>query len=323
MAKTDSFISVVVPLHNNGKIIEQFVRDLSKILEKYYYDYEILLVDAYSQDESSIIIDKMISEVQFIRYIRLSDAVDHEVVCAAGLENAIGDILVLINPENDPIDIIPKAVDKVLSGLDVLVGITSTKKNLFYNFMSTIFRNVIGSFIDYNIPKNATSFRVLSRRALLDILSKKKYLHQLFINISRTGYKIGDFAYLPVANKGRLYNRNLLTGFRKAMSVMVFNSTLPLRFINLFGVMGSFLGILISLFSLLLKLFTDIPVPGWTSLSLFISIQFSIMFLILFFYGEYMARLVDERWDQHEYNVLFEKQSSVMVNSNRWNIIKS
>ncbi len=320
MAIIECFVSVVVPLHNNGEIIERFLRDLVRTLEKTYSDYEILLVDASSQDETSIIIDKLISEIQYIRYIGLSDATDYEVVCAAGLENTIGDIMVLINPENDPVDIIPEAVEKVLSGSDVLVGIMSTKKNFPYNFMSSIFHNLIGRIINYNVPKNATTFRVLSRRALLDVLTNKKYLHQLFINISRTGYKIGEFTYSPIANKGRLPNRNLLTGFRKAMSVMVFNSTLPLRVINLFGVMGSLLGIIISLFSLLLKVFTNIPVPGWTSLSLFVSFQFSVMFLILFFYGEYLARLVDERWDQQEYNVVFEKYSSVMVNPNRWNI---
>jgi hypothetical protein len=138
--------------------------------------------------------------------------------------------------------------------------------------------------------------------------------------MSRTGYKTANFSYVYVSRKGILPQKNLLFGFRKALSVLVFNSTVPLRIMNVLGLMGSLLGVMISLFSLLLKLFTDIPVPGWTSLSLFVSVEFSIMFLILFFYGEYMARLVDEQKAQREYNVEFEKHSSVMTNINRWNV---
>jgi ABC-type dipeptide/oligopeptide/nickel transport system permease subunit len=102
---------------------------------------------------------------------------------------------------------------------------------------------------------------------------------------------------------------------------MVFNSTKPLRWISGLGVLGSMMAFSFSLYSLVIHYFKETVIEGWTTMVLFTSLLFMIMFIILAFLGEYLSRLLDDRNEQSDYTVSFEKNSSVMLNEKRENVI--
>jgi hypothetical protein len=68
------------------------------------------------------------------------------------------------------------------------------------------------------------------------------------------------------------------------------------------------------------NLINDHVTEGWTTTILFISFLFAILFTILAFFGEYLARLLNDRSEHKDYTAVFEKNSSVMQEVNRHNV---
>ena len=104
---------------------------------------------------------------------------------------------------------------------------------------------------------------------------------------------------------------------------MVFNSTKPLRWMSFLGIVGSLLAMIFSIYSLLIHLINDTVASGWTTTILFMSMLFAILFTMLSFFGEYLARLLNDRSEHKEYSVVYEQNSSVMLNENRNNVLFS
>lgn len=140
------------------------------------------------------------------------------------------------------------------------------------------------------------------------------------MRIAKSGYPQSTYSYSLIADNGKK-QRTLYQGIRQGIRLLIFNSTSPLRWMSGLGLMGSFLGFVFAAYSLLIRLFKDNVVEGWTTLVLFSSILFMLLFLILAFFGEYLGRLLDDRSEQHNYSVVYEKHSSVMVNENRCNVL--
>jgi polyisoprenyl-phosphate glycosyltransferase len=76
-----------------------------------------------------------------------------------------------------------------------------------------------------------------------------------------------------------------------------------------------------SIYSLLVHLINDTVASGWTTTILFMSMLFAILFTMLSFFGEYLSRLLNDRSEHKDYNVVYEKNSSVMLNENRSNVL--
>jgi hypothetical protein len=87
------------------------------------------------------------------------------------------------------------------------------------------------------------------------------------------------------------------------------------------GVLGSFSALLFAAYSLLINVVSGTVVEGWTTTILFMSLLFMLQFIMLAFFGEYLGRLLDEKNEQADYSVVFEKTSRVMVNKDRVNVL--
>lgn len=320
MNKTECFVSVVLPIYNQGKLLKKFLSELAPELESHYSHYEILLVDNHSTDNTIEVMDSIIKEVPYIRFLGLNDKCDFEILCAAGLENVIGDIIVLMDIRFDQISIVHTAISETLAGKEIIIGIDPGKKSFAYRVLSRIFHLVFAKLIHYRIPSDATLFRVMSRRALNAVLNRTRYLNHLFSDISQTEYPIETLTYSQVERDDAFSTKTALIGINKLLSILVFNSTALLRMVNLLGIFGSLLGVLISCYSLLIHFVKADVIEGWTTLTFFMSVQFSLLFIVLFFYGEYMARMIDEHKEGHEYTVQFEKHSSVMTDESYHNV---
>lgn len=87
------------------------------------------------------------------------------------------------------------------------------------------------------------------------------------------------------------------------------------------GFTGSFAAFLFGLYSILIHFIKGNVVEGWTTTILFMSSLFMVQFVMLALFGEYLGRLLDDRSEQADYSVVFEKTSAVMVNQNRVNVL--
>lgn len=318
MDKINNFVSVVSVLEGDSSKIDEYLKGLHKQLVANFDDYEIVLIDLSADDVLMSRLEKLLTEVPSIRYLKLAFGVHDDVALAAGMENAIGDFVVLHSEAEDPVDCIGSLVKLSLEGFDIVIGRSVQNQTFGYKFVRPLIRNML-KHIGYNVPRDATRLRCLSRRAVNAVTQTGRFHHQLYVRINNTGYPFTVFDYTQKNSDDR--KRTLRNGLMQGMHLLVFNSTKPLRWMSGLGVFGSFLAFSFSLYSLAVHYFKDTVIEGWTTMILFTSWLFMIMFIILAFLGEYLGRLLDERNEQSDYKVSFEKTSSVMLNENRENII--
>ncbi len=82
--------------------------------------------------------------------------------------------------------------------------------------------------------------------------------------------------------------------------------------------MASFL---LATYSVLIHLVSNNIVPGWTTVVLSMSMLFMFQFIMMAFFGEYLIRLLDDRRERGDYSIAFEKNSMVMVDQDRVNVM--
>ena len=73
--KTDRFVSVIAPLFNDEDVVENFIRETILILRENYTNYELVLVDDDSRDQTVERVSRLLSDYEGIRLIRLSRAI--------------------------------------------------------------------------------------------------------------------------------------------------------------------------------------------------------------------------------------------------------
>ena len=315
----DIFVSAVVVLTDKDQKLTEGLQNIQKTLESHFAHYELLVIDTENAGRDfSGEMDIFLKNVPKTRYIRLFNTLTDSVLFAAGLENAIGDIILaaplyLYNEKN-----ILQTVDLCCAGNDLVNGISPFKKSLLNRLGSWIFRKFFSRMIGCKVPSNNLPFRGVSRRLVNAALSMDHFHDFVFLRLSQAGGNHAPVILTDVSPEN--CKEKSLDSFSRAVSMLVFNTTTPLKFINILALFSSFAAFLFTLYTLVINFCKNNVVEGWTTLMLVISSLFFMLFLILTFIGEYLVRLVTDQGRKRCYNVIFEKHSSVMLDYNKLNI---
>ena len=320
--KSDSFVSVVLVQSQPLATLEVDLRRIQLELDEQYSDYEVVVIGqgtatVFTQQDEAVL-----QHTPSLRFIQMASRVQPDVAWAAALENAIGDFVVMYDPSADPVQAISESVAMCKSGFDVVVGVSKQSRTLAY----TIFRSMADGvlrLVDYDLPRNATGLRCLSRRAVNSVTCTGRFRHQLSMRIQKTGYPQAAYPYALRSTGQSVTPRSLVAGVGDLLRLLVFNSSRPLRWMSGLGLVGSCFAFLFAVYSLLIHLVKGHVVEGWTTTILFMSALFMIQFIVMSFFGEYLGRLLDERSEQADYSVVFEKNSAVMVNQDRVNVLNA
>ncbi len=320
-SKIETFVSVVLIADDNINLTEfrNHLDELHKYLDCHYTDYEIIIIDPNTKIVSSEAKRDILRKTSSIRWISLVvSSLRIEQSMEIGVENAIGDYVVLMRPTIDPVNIIASMVQECSQGYDVIIGIADSPKTFSYKVMRNIGYKIV-HFIDDQIPENATPVRCLSRRAINAILHTGKSYHHCFaIN---TGYPAKHHKYCLPDSK-RQKKKTLTVGVKQLLRLLVSNSITPLRWINMFGLLGSFSAFSFSLYSVMIHFVKDTVVEGWTTIVFFFSIFFTILFVILIFLSEYIIQLLDEFRIRDAVHISNEERSSYMIEVDRLNVVE-
>lgn len=316
MRKSDFFVSVAIVTADDGEAVVARLHELHAYLRKSFVDFEIVIVDNRSRDESATLIENELERCTSIRLIKLAFPVAFDVAMAAALENSIGDFVVVFSLSQDPVSCIGQLVEQCKNNSDIVVGVSSQRHSLTYRIFRQLASHLL-RVIGYDLPRNATNLRCLSRRALNAVTKAGRFHHQLFVRMAKTGYPISIFLYEQLACDDE---KRIRSGVKNVLRMLVFNSTKPLRWIASLGILLGFLVFLLAFCNLLVILLSTGNFDISALILLFLSLMFVAVFIMLAFFGEYLGRLLDDRGEQFLYSVVYEKQSSVMLDENRINV---
>lgn len=316
--KSSFFVSVVVPLEDFETTYLNIFENIQSELDSLFWDYEIL-VCASRKIYPTIAgpLKLLLNRVPSIRYLQTAEELSYETLAACGAENSIGDFVVILDLKRDPLELINEGVKQCAEGADIVIGRSQVATTFLYRIGRPMARYLL-KLSEYSLPRGATRFRTLSRRAVNSIFSSGFSSQSFLMKVQNCGYpsKVLDYRSL---RKGK---KEFPEAFHKLLRLMVFNSLRPLRFVSLIGLFGSVLACFFALYSLIVQFVRADVVEGWTSIFLLISICALLQFTMLTFISEYLGRMLRELNRDKDYSLIYEKNSYVMVNRDRINVLQ-
>ena len=250
-------ISIVTPTLNERENIENFISQVREEMKKHEFEYEHIIIDNCSDDGTVEIlrnIVKLDSKVKVILNSRNFGSVRSPFY---GLLQSSGDAAILINADfQDPIDLIPKYIDKWNEGNDIVLNEKSkSDENKFVFFVRKLFYNFISKISEVGLKKNITGSGIYDKKVIdrFKVLNDPyPYLRGLIFEL---GYKIDTIKFnQPVRKKGKT-KHNFLSMYDIAMLGIVKHSKLPLRLMTMFGFLLSLISLGVGLFYFFYKIF--------------------------------------------------------------------
>jgi len=321
--KDDEFISVVSPLLNQADILRDFVRETHAILASSYTNYEIILVNGSSSDDTHPVIDALLQEYSCLRFIQLTSDYGKDISIYAGLEQAIGDYVVVLFPNSDPPGMIPETVRMCQKSQRIVFGSlqTPSRYSILIACLSWCFLFYCRRFLKLTLPRFTTDYRVLSRQVVNAVTQIKDRYPFVKIYGSAVGFGSLPYTYEPINRRGDSSGRGVLQRINEGIEIIMSSSKHPLRLCSRLGLLAGFAYLAwntaISLVS---------PPFGTADNSLTVLLPHSLMMLVIVVTAavvcEYLGRVLEESRSRPLYHVLFEKNSNVMLSDDRRNVLR-
>ena len=295
-------ISIVVPCYNEEEVLPETAKRLASFLDKLIEsqkisnDSSILFVDDGSSDNTWQLIEEKSNEDARFDGLKLSRNQGHQNALIAGLFNAKGDAIVSIDADlQDDINAIEKMLDCFIDGYEVVYGVRDERKTdtFFKRFSAEGYYKLL-AFFGVEAVFNHADFRLLSSRAIESLKQFDEV--NLFLRgiVPLIGYKATSVYYKRserFAGESKYpLNKMLALAFNGITSI----SATPLRYISLLGILTSLSSILMILWVIFIKLFTDNAIPGWASSVIPIYFLGGVQLFSIGVVGEYVAKIYAE-----------------------------
>ncbi len=322
MAPSSSvFVSVVCRLCNERELVEPLVREVTSVLNERYENYELVLVDDGSTDGTSTQVKALLGRYEGIRLLRLSRRFGPDVALTAGLENAIGDIVITLTPESDPPELIPRMVELARGENAEVYGVARKRRRGALRELGARAFYLACRLFDVPLQPHSTQLRALSRQAVNAIVAIKDHYRYLRALTPYIGYQVRTLEYDPISRSGRR-GEGLLEAANTAIAVVVGNSTRPLRMVSWLALAAAMLNVVYIGYVFLVKLIKTRVAEGWMTLSLQNAGMFFLLFVICAVVSEYLGRILDETRERPLYYVAEEASSSILVpHADRRNVV--
>ena len=310
----DCLVSLIAPLYDDSAILSAFVEDCYRQLSRQYENFEIILVDDGSTDGTSKLMDTLLQKFDCVRYLRLSRHFGIEIAITAGFESAIGDYVVVMMPDFDPVSSITDVVNILRTSNGLVVG--RARKPLYgplHRIFQDLFCRTCRSLLDFELKVNTTYLLGLTRPTLNSVNRIRDRFRYIKSFSDYVGATPVFYEYDLASRSGKKWGRSMYQAVNLAIDIVVSNSVRPLRYISLLGLFVS--GINLSYFGYigLVTFFKKNLAEGWTTLSTQSALSFFVLNLVLAVICEYLGRVLVESKDRPAYFVAEEKNSSVLI----------
>ena len=289
-------ISIVSPVYRAEKILPILVSEINLVMERIGEDYEIILVDDRSPDNSWEVMKVLSSQNSKIKSIRLSRNFGQHSAIFAGLTKTKGDWVVVMDCDmQDQPKEIAKLYKKALEGYDIVLGQRENRKDKFLKKLSSkLFYKVFNYLSGANFDNNVANFGIYHQKTIKSILDMGDYVKFFSLFINWIGFKSVS---IPIEHGEREEGKSTYSVgrlFKQAFNVIISFSDKPLRLFINFGLSISVLSFIVGIYYLYLALTGKIAQPGFSSLILSIWFLSGIIISCIGIVGVYLGKTFDQ-----------------------------
>ncbi|RYC74951.1 glycosyltransferase family 2 protein [Candidatus Nanosyncoccus alces] len=245
-------LSIITPVHNEAEGIKKFINDsLVPVAEKLDLNYELIIVNDGSTDNTLKIIQILANQNPKIKILSLSRNFGKEPALSAGLRYAKGDAALTIDADGQqPPKLIPDFIKKWNSGAEIITGVRSqyTKHGLIQKLGSKLFYKLLHIMGNKSTVPGSTDFRLIDRVVINEFNKLSEHNRITRGLIDWLGFKQEYIEYVYGVRAAGRPSYNIKKLFHLAIDSFVSMSTTPL-------VIFGYLGIFITVGSFILGLF--------------------------------------------------------------------
>lgn len=297
-------ISLVVPVFNEAETIPLFYKAVREFEPLQQYDVQIVFINDGSTDKTAeiahalSIADKLVMVLDFTRNFGKEPAL------FAGLQYATGDAIIPIDVDlQDPIDVIPRLIEKWCNGADIVLAKRSDRltDSRLKRKTAEWFYKLHNKISKPKIEENVGDFRLMSRGVVNNIIQLPE--RNLFMKgiLSWVG---GRTEVVEYSRAGRVAGESKFNGWKLwnlAIEGITSFSTFPLRIWSYLGLSVALIAFFYASWMIVDKLVWGNSVPGYPSMMTAILFLGGVQLIGIGVLGEYIGRIYMETKQRPRY----------------------
>lgn len=244
-------ISIVVPCYNEEEVLPLFYEEIQKIMNQMKEEhtelaFELVFIDDGSRDKTLTLLREMALKDERVRYISFSRNFGKEAGMYAGLENAKGDYVVVMDADlQHPPAFLPKMYHFVKDGeYDCATTRRVSRKgeSKIRSAFARLFYKIMNKISQTEIVDGAQDFRFMSRQmvdAILDMQEYNRFSKGIF---SWVGFKTKYIEYENVERAAGATSWSFWGLFRYSLEGIIAFSTAPLMIACILGIIACLIG---------------------------------------------------------------------------------
>jgi dolichol-phosphate mannosyltransferase len=286
-------ISVVIPIYNEAKRLYSNIYEIINNISN--FDYELLLIDDGSKDESWNIIKNLSNDNKRVKAVRFSRNFGKEAAIFAGLNNAKGDAVIIMDSDlQHPPKYIFEMVKKWEEGYKIVEckKIKRGKENFLNRFCAGFFYSILNYLSGYDLA-NACDYKLLDKKVVNDLTTLKE--GQTFFRglVEWVGYEKFEL-YIDVPGRVGDKSKYCLFSLTKLGLTAITSFSSSLLYLTLILGLIFFVGALILGIQTIINKFIGNAQSGFTTVILLLLITGGAILLCLGIIGIYIAKIYDE-----------------------------
>ena len=286
-------LSIIIPVYYNEKNLPLLYADIrEKIIEPGLIDYEIVMVDDGSGDNSWVEMEKIAAEDDKVSIYHLSRNFGSHAAILCGLEHCSGDCAVIKAADmQEPTGLIPEMFKRWQEGNNVVLAVREGREeSASTTFFADFYYWLVRKFALKQMPKNGFDIYLIDRK-VIDVLSMMDEKDSALTGqILWSGFTT---AMVPYVRKERTVGKSRWTlrkKIRLVMDTLYSFSTVPITAVTLVGAFAFVISLIWALVVLINKIAGNIPVSGFTTMFIFQLFSFGITMTTLGVIGGYLWR---------------------------------
>lgn len=291
--------SIVIPVYNSEETLVPLLSRLKQVFQDNNLEYEVILVDDNSVDNSWNILKQLKKENEaHLRLIRFTRNYGQHSATFCGLQQAKGDVIITMDDDlqNIPEDITLLLKKQELTQTDLVYGVGNKKHSWWRKIGSNIVRT--GNKHLQGGPHQGSSFRLINRSLVDNLLQHNRHFifldEVLFWYTNEISYEVVTHHKRPEGKSGYSLGKLVQLAARSTL----FYSTWPLKLMTIGGIILSLLSFIAGIYFIILKFLYEVPVQGFTALIVTVFFSTSLVLLCFGIIGTYI---------KHMYTVLNNK----------------
>jgi glycosyltransferase involved in cell wall biosynthesis len=289
-------ISCVVPAYNEAANLGPLLEALTTALRALSPQWEVIVVDDGSTDATAL---AMLTWLQRpgVRYLQLSRNFGKEAALTAGIDHALGEVVVLIDADlQHPPSMIGAMVEAWRGGADMVCTARASRSDESWRkrLGTWLFYRLVNSGSATPIPVDAGDFRLMDRRvveALKSLPERNRFMKGLYAWV---GFSTVVLPYTPAPRHAGKSSFSMRRLSRLAFTGVTAFTNAPLRLWSGLGAAIALISLGFALYIVVVDFIVGHDVPGWATLVTGISFSIGVQLLSVGILGEYIGRIFDE-----------------------------